>query len=162
MAKQMKEEVLLSTREQKRIAAAPNAKVAEALAITDNVKRGEALWKLGACTYSYGSCRLGKGGTVAMCDKKENGEFKVECAGHIAKQVQWAKDHAPKAKVTEMKPKAAKAKVAVQERHAAGPPEPKENKRARASHDVGSVTAYMKSHPGTSYTKAKAAVAAQA
>jgi len=98
---------------QKRIAAAPNAKIAKAMEINNPVKRGDELYELGACTYAYGSCRLGPKGTIALLDKRPDGKYFLECAGHRAKQAAWTKKNAepakPKAKVTEMKAKPAAA-----------------------------------------------------
>jgi hypothetical protein len=67
-----------------RVAAAPNEKVADIMAIEDPEERWEKLTEAGYCGYAAGSCRTDNG-KVAKCEINERtGKPYRECVAHIA------------------------------------------------------------------------------
>lgn len=144
----MKKQEVVDKRTAERVSHAPagkdHDKIADILAMKDADKRAAELYDAGYCDSNYGTCHADNG---KIAKRKETSSF---CEHHAPIK------RAAKAVTTMAAPKSAPLKDKL--RKAAGPKEPKQ----RASHDVGAVTAYMKEHPGTPYSKAKAAVAAAA
>jgi len=77
-----KSEALKARRTAARVAAAPNERVAEIMAIEDEGERWEKLREAGYCGNGAGRCRA-DGGKIAKCEIKPSaGRPYRECAAH--------------------------------------------------------------------------------